>query len=390
MPRKRKLQLGAVVTMAGASLAFVALALGGARSRETITVTPGESIQRAIDRAQAGDAVVVAAGVYRENLTITKDHVTLRGAGARLGGTVLEPPARPRASPCNIDGVNGICVTGRFKPRSRVIGRPVTGVRVSGFLVRHFPRFGILLNNAVDTTISQSQASQNRGYGMVGFFLTRVRYVDDVSDHNGQGGFHIGDSPKAHAIVTGNKAYRNGGKGGLGMFFRDASHGLVRKNEVDSNCVGIFFVDSGQPGPASDWLVGDNRVRNNTFACPPPDEGGPRCPDSGLDCSAPTTRSSSGTSSRETIPGRRRRSPAASSWRRQPQSEVIPRLRMSCATTRCGTIVRPTSSTTAAAAAIGSSETTARPRRRRASAPDLSSMPANLRELYVAVSGRPS
>jgi hypothetical protein len=73
MRRKRKLQLGTAVTTAGASLVLVALALGGVRSGETITVTPGESIQRAIDRAHTGDTVVVAAGVYRENLTITKD-----------------------------------------------------------------------------------------------------------------------------------------------------------------------------------------------------------------------------------------------------------------------------------------------------------------------------
>ena len=92
------------------ALGLSALAFGGTWTNEgarTIEVGPGESIQAAIDRARPGDTVDVAAGVYRENLTITTDGITLHGAGASAGGTVLEPPstpAGPRARPSSPPG----------------------------------------------------------------------------------------------------------------------------------------------------------------------------------------------------------------------------------------------------------------------------------------------
>jgi nitrous oxidase accessory protein NosD len=147
-------------------------------------------------------------------------------------------------------------------------GPPVTGTRVGGFLVRHFSRFGILLNNAIDTTISDNVASHNRRWGIAGFILTGIDYLHDASHDNGQGGFYIADSPDANALVIGNRAFRNAVEEGIGLFFRDASHGLVRDNDVRANCAGIWFLDAQLPGPATDWVARDNIVRNNTAACP--------------------------------------------------------------------------------------------------------------------------
>src|SRR5438445_3788885 len=54
---------------------------------KTIHVHPGQSIQAAINAAKPGDTIVVDAGVYHENLVITKDRLQLEGAGP--GATVL-------------------------------------------------------------------------------------------------------------------------------------------------------------------------------------------------------------------------------------------------------------------------------------------------------------
>ena len=272
-----RLRLGTVVALAGVALAFASVAPAReerALAGNTIVVAAGQSIQQAIDRAHPGDTIVVAAGVYRENLTIlAKDDITLRGAGDTPGGTVLEPPATPHPSICTEFGqVNGICVTGEVDPVTGANGAPITGTRVSGFLVRHFSRFGILLNNAIDTTISGDEASHNQLWGIAGFTLTGARYLNDVSHDNGQGGFYLADSPDANAVVVGNRAFRNAVEEGIGLFLRDASHGVVRDNEFRANCVGIWFLDGPLPGPVSDWVARDNVVRNNTAACPPSED----------------------------------------------------------------------------------------------------------------------
>jgi nitrous oxidase accessory protein NosD len=261
----RTVQVAATVVVVSALAAAPGSAGAGVRH-----VHAGQSIQAAIDGARPGDTVAVGRGVFHENLTVTKDHITLRGSGDRRGGTVLEPPRSPHPSVCNEAGqVNGICVTGEFVPNTPIVGRPVTGARVRGFLVRGFSRYGILLNNAIDTRIVRDQAAGNGGFGIVGFFQTGVRYVADIAHDNRGPGLHIGDSPHADAVVVGNRVYRNSTQEGVGLFIRDASFGVVRHNRVDGNCAGMLFVDSNQPGPVTGWMVHGNVVRRNNAACPP-------------------------------------------------------------------------------------------------------------------------
>src|SRR5688572_21215685 len=79
-------------------------------SARTLVVTPGQSIQSKIDKAGAGDTVLVRAGTYRESLDIDK-RLHLHGQGA-----VLLEGARGR-SLCNQMGPVkvGICVHGKLK-----------------------------------------------------------------------------------------------------------------------------------------------------------------------------------------------------------------------------------------------------------------------------------
>nr|BAL58362.1 hypothetical protein HGMM_OP1C057 [Candidatus Acetothermum autotrophicum] len=54
--------------------------VGSAQTDCTVTVQPGESIQRAIDEAAAGAVLCLSAGTFTGNITVTKN-LTLRGAG---------------------------------------------------------------------------------------------------------------------------------------------------------------------------------------------------------------------------------------------------------------------------------------------------------------------
>lgn len=265
--KKASLLAGVVAVIAGVGVAVAA------RGGDVRHVGPGDSIQAAIDAASAGDTIVVAPGTYRENLTIQKDGITLRGAGA--GRTVLEMPAAgaEHASNCNENGeVSGVCIAGVFTLNSDVLGKPVSDVRVSGFSVKGFTRFGIVTYNAHDTVVSDNAVSGARHFGLVAFEVKGLDLLRNRSTDNGETGLYVADADDADLVVEGNTTSGNTNGGGIGMYFRDASGAVVRGNTVEQNCVGMLLVDSGVPRPLRDWTVSGNTVRGNTASCSATDD----------------------------------------------------------------------------------------------------------------------
>ena len=63
------------VTMAG-------LVGSASADGDTVYVRPGQSIQKAINRADPGDRIIVRAGTYAEQLTVNKNGIELVGRGA--------------------------------------------------------------------------------------------------------------------------------------------------------------------------------------------------------------------------------------------------------------------------------------------------------------------
>ncbi len=245
------------------ALGVVAGSLGGVTpaSASGAVVRPGESIQRAVDRARPGDTVTVASGVCHENVTNTKNGITLSGAGAGPHGTVLEPAYKPTASACTpgpYPKVNGVCVSG------------ANGVTVKELAVEGFPGTGIFASDVRDYTVARVRAGHNAGYGIAGFGMAGVRYLDSVATENGAPGIYVGDSPDAQAIVRGNTAIKNGvGSEGFGFLIRDSSHGRVVGNHASGNCVGFFFLDHifNADATLSEWSVERNTATANNGAC---------------------------------------------------------------------------------------------------------------------------
>jgi parallel beta-helix repeat protein len=264
----------------GVSAAFAAfsLAVAGTAAAATYHVHPGESIQAAIDAAKPGDRIVVDPGVYSENLTITKDNLTLQGAG--IGATILQPGivhASPCVDPSDPSTVDGICVLGGVDAQFQPAGRAVRRTRIDGFTVRGFPGYGVYLYHADNSEVTSTEAAANGDYGISGFHLSGVRYEDDIAHDNGAPGFYVGDSPHANAQVVHNIAYANVTTHveGIGILLRDSSHGEVRDNTVYGNCAGIVFVDSGEnPDPLEHWDGAGNWVAHNDAACGPEPGGG--------------------------------------------------------------------------------------------------------------------
>jgi hypothetical protein len=249
---------------AGAALFLSGLATPAAASSPAVRVVhPGQSIQSALDAVGAGGTVIVRRGVYRENVEITKDGVTLVGDGADL-----EAPAVSTPRECSDGGDNpfGLCITG-VVGATPAESRPVRNVTVRGMTVGQFPSTGILAFGARNVRLENVRATGGSEYGVL-LSNTSGSTIRDSHIVGGQeAGIYIGDSPQARTTISGTDV---SGAGLFGIFIRSSSHGRITGNRVGGRCIGISFVpDRPEAGTVDDWLAAHNRVSHNDGVCPP-------------------------------------------------------------------------------------------------------------------------
>jgi hypothetical protein len=146
-----------------------------------IHVHNGNSIQAAIDSAKPYDHIIVEAGNYNEQLTISKDGITLIGHNA-----ILIPPSSPKANICSglagsnaithLDTQTGICITGYnvvlapFLTDHRKfvsVERRVKDVSVTGFSVSGFDGINIAIVGAKDTSVCDNTLTDGANYGVL-------------------------------------------------------------------------------------------------------------------------------------------------------------------------------------------------------------------------------
>jgi hypothetical protein len=258
--------------LAAAGLAaLVSAVLAGSAGADVIKVSPGESIQAAIDSAGTYDTIKLRPGTYQENVQIKKDGITLKGAGA--DETIIEPGSGPGSVDpiCAGEGFSGICVADAEPPASEdsppTINHTVADVRVKNLTVRDFPGTGVLFIGTSDQRVSGVGADSNGGYGIAAFVTTGGQYWNNVAHGSGEAGLYVGDSPQADALLRDNVSYANG----FGFFVRDASHAYLADNDAFDNCIGILFLNTGSGN--HDSVAAHNSVNHNNAACPPGDEG---------------------------------------------------------------------------------------------------------------------
>jgi Right handed beta helix region len=258
--------LGAVLS---ASAAYAAPPAAG----KTIVVSPGQSIQAAVNRARPGDTILVKPGVYHQSVQIRKDGITLRGSGDFTGGTVLEPPKSFPKTLCNSGfGPTGVCVLAKkVNPKSGVVITPVRDVAVTAMAVTGFPGNGVFGYGSDGLRVTRVRAVNDGGYGVARFVSTRTVFADDTAIGNAEAGFYVGDSPHADAVVRDDRASGNG----FGIFIRHARYVAVFGNRVWGNCEGIFVLDDGQPGGVGNATIADNSVFSNNKLCPKSHEAPP-------------------------------------------------------------------------------------------------------------------
>ncbi|MEU1401362.1 right-handed parallel beta-helix repeat-containing protein [Streptomyces sp. NPDC005728] len=248
--------------------ALLGAGLGAAPAAATprvLVVHPGESIQKAVDAAQAGDTVLVLAGTYYESVKISTPRVTLRGVGAR---TVIRP-ARTKASPkvansC-AEGGNGICVVGEKT-------KNIEGVTVADLTVTGFSRTGVF-GMATDTmTVRRVYAYKNDVWGIAQERSVHGILRNNYARDNGDAGLFLANTIKEEAgaydagqtLVQYNRVEGNR----IGVTVRRLRNVSVMANRVTGNCAGVFLVGDENKPKTGDLSVIGNRVTGNNKSCP--------------------------------------------------------------------------------------------------------------------------
>lgn len=138
---RQRIHQGLIGSCVAGAVAFLgAASLSGAGGQ--VLQVPGDyaTIQSAVAAAHAGDTILVAAGIYSENVVVSTSGVRLLGTGdVVLDGT----------------GLSGIGI--HFLGTA---AEPVTGAEVSNFEVRNFER-GIILQWATEARVSLNYAHDN-------------------------------------------------------------------------------------------------------------------------------------------------------------------------------------------------------------------------------------
>jgi parallel beta-helix repeat protein len=171
------------------------------------------SIQAAVDATQPGDTVRVPPGIYRENVLVNKNNITIKGqSGAILDGTGLP-------------GNSGITVR-PLSPSERI-----AGFKLSGLQIQNYRRNGVILVRVDDYQIEDGKYINNEEYGI----------------------FPIRSS---HGLIRGNQV---SGSNDTGIYIGQSEDAVIKANYVTDCTVGIDVEVS------SNITVKDNRLTGNTI-----------------------------------------------------------------------------------------------------------------------------
>lgn len=222
-------------------------------NKGVIRVKHGESIQVAIQNAKPYTRIEVE-GHHKEQVTITKDGISLIGKGAKLS-----PPNTIDTSnfcyglvknnvPANVSA--GICIHGRdikfvpkYEPfdlhwRVESVGNPVKDVSVSGFEISDFDGPNIAVYGGKNTKIYRNKLKRGQRYG----FLTVGSRSTEASNNviSGNPATTLKDGPIAMCMDDLSSAVFSYNE--LSDYFiglcTETSEGINKENKIHDCCLG--------------------------------------------------------------------------------------------------------------------------------------------------------
>lgn len=247
------------------------------------TVAPGSSIQAAIDAAAAGDVILVAPGVYNENVVMYKPvHLQGSGAGSTFINANPNPLDRLQTFHDKLDSLGAALFVAYLMDNPFIVGE-APGVFVLGSIA--YPNGTVLNPLPGTTTLNPGNSFATPGQASIdgftilgskaggGIFMglgasNVVISNNNITNNQGNlaGGIAVGgirgfDSQNDNAVIRNNKVHANGGVDGSGgIALNDGAENYV----VEGNLVkGNFSRFNGGGIAHNGYSAGNNVIRNN-------------------------------------------------------------------------------------------------------------------------------
>ena len=238
---KRIRSIGLVVVSLSIFLSFC-----GAVSAATVYVSPGGSIQAAIDGAAAGDTIIVKDGIYTENVNVYKA-LTIKSENGYSGCVVEAADANQAVFYVQTDGVK------------------IQGITIQG--ATDLWGYGIQLQCADDCVINENRI-QNNNKGIYLYKSTKNDIRDNTLNSN-VNGMYLKSSGN-------NEIYDNtiSSSDSSGIWLSSAEGNAIHDNTLTSNYNGIYLRSSNNNdvyGNSANsnyngiylYLSNDNRIYEN-------------------------------------------------------------------------------------------------------------------------------
>jgi parallel beta-helix repeat protein len=237
----RRLMVALVVALAVCSML--------ASTAQARSIIVSSTIQAAVDSAQPGDAVVVPAGRYHENVVVSTDGITIVGLpGAVLDGTGVPGATGIRVAPVSSTGM-------------------LHGFRLLRLRVENFARNGVLLQRVDGFAIIGGTFVDNEEYGIFPVRSSNGVITANEASGSDDTGIYVGQS--TNVAISANKAELNT----IGLDVENSKLIDVTGNRAMGNTLGL--VVQALPGLSipntTDVTVRGNRFSNNNRPNPSTD-----------------------------------------------------------------------------------------------------------------------
>jgi Right handed beta helix region len=207
------------------------------------------TIQKAVNKARAGDTIRVRNGVYREAVQIS-------GRKKRYLRIIGNPkhPAK-------------VLLRARGKMQNAFLVNSADQVTIDGFMARDYRANGFFFTNLTGYTMNHLIARRTGVYGLYAFNTIGGRILNSEAYYVNDGAFYIGQTPPQDKPVPTLVKNVDGWGSPIGFSATNMRYVTITKSRFYNNAIGIVpnALDSEKFPPPEDNVITGNEIFWNNF-----------------------------------------------------------------------------------------------------------------------------